>query len=73
MCLAPIPIYYFNDPEIAIEKTGESSRVTHAHSLTLDACKYMTGMIVGVIIGHSKEEILSKRYSPVPCYEDTYQ
>lgn len=33
----------------------------------------MTGIIVGVIIGHSKEEILSKRYSPVQGYWDAYQ
>ncbi|WP_414469232.1 ADP-ribosylglycohydrolase family protein [Methanobacterium sp. ACI-7] len=65
MRLAPVPIYYFWDPKKAIQKAGESSRTTHGHILAVDACKYTSGIIVGAIIGHSKEEISSRRYSPV--------
>ncbi|MGL6297792.1 MAG: ADP-ribosylglycohydrolase family protein [Methanobacteriaceae archaeon] len=65
MRLAPVPIFYFSNPKLAIEYGAKSSMTTHAHKLTIDACKYMAGIIFGGIIGHSKEEILSSRYSPV--------
>ncbi len=68
MRLAPIPLYYYSNPEIAIIKSGESSRTTHQHPLTIDACKYMAGIIIGALIGQTKEEILSKRYNPIPHY-----
>lgn len=73
MRLAPVPIYYFYSPGLAIEKAGEGSRTTHGHRLTVDACKYMASIIVGAIIGHSKDKLLSERYSPVQGYGDAYQ
>lgn len=70
MRLAPIPMLYHQDPLEAIEKSGDSSRTTHAHPKVIDACKYMGGIICGAINGVSKEELLSKRYSPVDGYFD---
>jgi ADP-ribosylglycohydrolase len=73
MRLAPVPIFYFSISEDAINKSGESSRTTHGHILTVDACRYMAGLIVGAINGHSKEKILSRRYCPVSGYWDAYK
>ena len=70
MRLAPVPIFYFSSPEDAISKAGKSSRTTHGHILTVDVCRYMAGLIVGAMLGHSKEKILSCRYCPVPgCWD----
>lgn len=68
MRLAPVPMFYYQDPLKAIEKSGDSSRTTHGHKKVIDACKYMGGIICGAINGVSKEELLSKRYSPVDGY-----
>jgi len=68
MRLAPVPLFYFSNPEMAIELSGRSSRTTHQHVLAVDACKYMAGMIIGGLIGQSKEIILSRRYCPIPGY-----
>lgn len=68
MRLAPVPIFYHEKPSEALEYAGLSSRTTHQHPLTIDACKYMAGIIVGALTGSSKEEILRERYSPVPEY-----
>ncbi len=73
MRLAPVPIFYFSSPEEAVTMAGESSRTTHGHILTVDACKYMAELIIGAIIGHSNEKILSCRYSPILGYWDTYK
>jgi ADP-ribosylglycohydrolase len=40
MRLAPVPMFYANNPEEAIEKSGESSRTTHGASVCIDACRF---------------------------------
>lgn len=68
MRLAPIPMFYANDPQNAIEKAGESSKTTHAVLSAVDACRYMAGIIVGLLNGASKEEVLKSNYAPIPDY-----
>jgi ADP-ribosylglycohydrolase len=68
MRLAPVPIFYFNTPEEAIEKSAESSRTTHGATACLDACRYLAALLIGALSGCSKDEILSPRYTPVPGY-----
>lgn len=68
MRLTPVPLFYFSDPILAIETSAESSKTTQSHVLTVEACKYITGLIVGCLFGESKEKILSKRYSSLEGY-----
>jgi ADP-ribosylglycohydrolase len=68
MRLAPIPLAFFNDPENAIALAAQSSRTTHGAAVAVDACRYMTALIVGALNGASKEELLSPMYSPVEGY-----
>ena len=68
MRLAPVPLFYALNPTKAIEKSGESSRTTHQAKTCIDACRYFGGLIVGAVSGVPKDELLSKRYSPVPGY-----
>ena len=70
MRLAPVPMFYFNDPEAAIEKSAESSRTTHGAAACLDACRYLAALLVGALSGRGREEILSSRHTPVPDYWD---
>jgi ADP-ribosyl-[dinitrogen reductase] hydrolase len=70
MRLAPVPLFFASNHEVAIEKCGESSRTTHGNILCIDACRYLGGLIVGAVSGISKEELLSERYCPVPGYWD---
>jgi len=65
MRLAPIPLFYAAKPEMAINMSGESSRTTHQAKICIDACRYYGGLIVGALLGISKDYLLSKSYSPV--------
>jgi ADP-ribosylglycohydrolase len=65
MRLAPVPLFYASDPEVAISMSAESSRTTHGAVTCLDACRYFGGLIVGAVQGDSKEKLLGKRYAPV--------
>jgi ADP-ribosyl-[dinitrogen reductase] hydrolase len=64
MRLAPVPLLYANRPELAIERSGDSSRTTHGALTAVDGCRYLGGLITGAVQGASKETLLSERYEP---------
>ncbi len=68
MRLAPIPLFYANRPERAIEQAANSSRTTHGAATAVDACCYFAGLILGALRGETKEVLLSPGYCPVPSY-----
>lgn len=59
MRLAPVPMFYANDLDEAIEFAGQSSATTHAAHEPIGACRYMASLIVLALRGASKETILS--------------
>lgn len=64
MRLAPVPLFFAADIEMAINMSAESSRTTHGAVTCLDACRFFGGLIVGAVQGASKEDLLSCRYEP---------
>ncbi len=68
MRLAPVPLFFAQNPQEAIAKSAESSRTTHGAATAVDACRYLGALIVGAINGASREELLSSHYSPIPNY-----
>jgi ADP-ribosylglycohydrolase len=66
MRLAPVPLFFANDPEVAIARCADSSRTTHGATEAVDACRYLGGLIVGVLQGRSKQELLAPLFTPVP-------
>lgn len=65
MRLAPVALFFANDPVKAIRYCAESSRTTHGANEAVDACRYLGGIIVGAVNGASKEDLLSPQYTPV--------
>lgn len=68
MRLAPVPLFFAHNPTEAIEKSGDSSRTTHAATTAVDACRYLGALLVGAVNGVSREELLSECYSPISGY-----
>jgi ADP-ribosyl-[dinitrogen reductase] hydrolase len=68
MRLAPVPLFFAQNPKAAIEKSADSSRTTHGARTAVDACRYMAALLVGAVHGTSREELLSSHYSPIPGY-----
>jgi ADP-ribosyl-[dinitrogen reductase] hydrolase len=66
MRLAPIAIYFYRQPAMAIERAADSSRTTHGAQEAVDACRYLAGLLVGALQGRPKEELLGFAFSPVP-------
>ena len=57
MRLAPIPLFFSADAELAIRMAGESSRTTHGTRAAVDSCRYFAGLVLGALAGVSKEEL----------------
>lgn len=66
MRLAPVPLYFAADPELAIRMAGESSRTTHGARAAVDACRYFAGVLLGALAGVPKHVLLGRMYSVVP-------
>src|SRR4051812_15908653 len=66
MRLAPVPLFFVHDPELAIANAARSSKTTHGHPEAIDACRYLAGLIVGALQGRAKEELLLTTFCPVP-------
>jgi ADP-ribosyl-[dinitrogen reductase] hydrolase len=59
MRLAPVPMFYARSPETALNRSGDSSRTTHANPRAVDACRYYCALILGALQGQPKEVLLS--------------
>jgi ADP-ribosyl-[dinitrogen reductase] hydrolase len=66
MRLAPVPLAFRANVELAIHNAGESSRTTHGAPAAVDACRYFAGLLLGALGGRSKDEILSAFFCPGP-------
>lgn len=58
MRLAPIPIFYYNQGlDVVLQKSAESSTVTHSSELCQQSCKYLGGVIYQLLNGAKKNQI----------------
>lgn len=64
MRLAPVPLFYFSEPEQAEHYAAESSRTTHGAAECLDACRLFSRQLLRALNGDTKEQIL--------CADDTF-
>jgi ADP-ribosylglycohydrolase len=72
MRLAPVPLFYADIPRQAIDKSGKSSRTTHCTPVAVDACRYLSALLVGAVKGVDKLTLLEQRYSPAVGYWEAY-
>jgi ADP-ribosylglycohydrolase len=70
MRLAPVPVFYASDPDLALELCAASSRTTHATLAAVDACRYFGALLLGALHGATKDDLLSPFYTPVPGHWD---
>ncbi len=64
MRLAPVPLFFRADTLNAIKQSGESARTTHGASEAISATWYYAALLLGILQGRSKDEVLSPRFNP---------
>ncbi|CAF3385425.1 unnamed protein product [Rotaria sp. Silwood1] len=62
MRLAPVPLFYFRNPSLAVEFSGASARLTHGDTKAVDACRYYGALIVAAVSGESHESLTNKSF-----------
>jgi len=62
MRVAPIALFFLKNPSLAISKAGESSKTTHGALEAIEACRYFTALLLGILQGFSKKEVLSESF-----------
>lgn len=68
MRLSPVPMFYASDIRLAIERSADSSRTTHAARTAIDACRHFNCLLVGALDGRSKSEILAPHFCSLDDY-----
>ena len=62
MRLAPVPLFFANYPEHAVEYSGISGQITHGDRKAYDACRYYGALIVAALGGEPKEQLLDEKF-----------
>ena len=62
MRLAPVPLFFYRNHEIAVKYSGDSALLTHGDEKARDACRYFGALIVAAVRGYSKEQLLDKDF-----------
>lgn len=61
MRLAPVPIYFKNDFEKAIDFSGKSSLTTHNNQMAVDSCRYFGGLLQQFINSRIQMKIFKQK------------
>ena len=64
MRLAPIAMFYSDDPAVAVLRAGDSSRTTHGARDAVDACRYFAALLTGALNGQPKERLMADSFAP---------
>ncbi|CAF2743793.1 unnamed protein product [Rotaria sp. Silwood2] len=62
MRLAPVPLFFYRHPKVAVEYSGISGKITHGDVKAYDACRYYGALIVAALNGAKKSELTSKTF-----------
>lgn len=66
MRLAPVPIYYLDNPELAIEMSEAQSKTTHQAHECLIACRLLAEALIRAIEGRAKDNVLAPLQHAIP-------
>ncbi|CAF1358257.1 unnamed protein product [Adineta steineri] len=62
MRLAPVPLFFYRYPKVAVEYSGQSGQITHGDQKAYDACRYYGALIVAAVRGYSKADLLDNEF-----------
>jgi ADP-ribosyl-[dinitrogen reductase] hydrolase len=61
--IAPIVLAYYNQPLICMEHIENMSKTTHISQMCADACKFYASLMIGALMGVSKNTLLSSHFN----------
>ncbi|CAF1444937.1 unnamed protein product [Rotaria sp. Silwood1] len=63
MRLAPVPLFFHQKPQVAVDFSGISGGITHGDKRAYDACRYYGALIIAVLLNKvGKDQLLSEEF-----------
>ncbi|CAF1351723.1 unnamed protein product [Rotaria sp. Silwood1] len=62
MRLAPVPLFFYRHPKVAVDYSGISGQITHGDEKAYDACRYYGALIVATVQGEDKSKLTSNTF-----------
>ena len=62
MRLAPVPLFFYHFPALAIEYSGISGQITHGDKRAYDVCRYYGALIVAALHNYTKGQLLDDEF-----------
>jgi ADP-ribosylglycohydrolase len=62
MRLAPVPLFFYEHQDEAIEFSGYSGQITHGDRKAYDACRYFGALIFAALNNYTKAELLDTKF-----------
>ncbi|CAF1253334.1 unnamed protein product, partial [Rotaria sordida] len=62
MRLAPVPLFFYQHPKMAVDYSGISGQITHGDEKAYDACRYYGALIVAAVRGEDKNKLISNTF-----------
>jgi ADP-ribosyl-[dinitrogen reductase] hydrolase len=63
--LLPVALFYYRIPDEAVVRSGDSALTTHGSVISIDCCRYLSALMIGVLKGESKPALFEGLYEPV--------
>jgi len=60
--LAPVSLFFYRYPTDAVEFCGISGAITHSDPKAYDSCRYYGALIVAVLLGETKQQLLDDNF-----------
>lgn len=66
--IAPIILTYYAEPVECLKHVYDLTILTHPSNVCSDACKFFAGLLIGALMGVSKDYLLSDKFNVMDAY-----
>lgn len=66
--VAPIVLTYYAEPLECMQHINDLTKLTHASPICTDACKFLAALLIGALMGISKDYLLSENFNVMDAY-----
>lgn len=66
--VAPLVLTYYAEPVECMQHITDLTKLTHAAPVCGDACKFLASLLIGALMGVSKDHLLSENFNIMDAY-----
>jgi ADP-ribosyl-[dinitrogen reductase] hydrolase len=62
--MLPVALFYYRIRDEAVVRSGDSALTTHGSVMSIDCCRYLSALMIGILKGESKPALFEGLYEP---------